>query len=97
MDNLYEEVSGIEAFNRFFNGEYAQFLYNDNKWYSFEVICWSVDKLKSGQFRFRVKRPTLKINIEIPQPLTPEYSEEYWTFSDIHPSCVSKSRCGAKF
>ena len=80
MGNLYEEVSGIEAFTRAYDGEYAQYSTNNSEmsWLSFEKCSWDFDELRGKTFKFRVKRQTLKINVEIPKPFTPKHGEEYW-------------------
>ena len=80
MGNLYEEVSGIEAFTRAYDGEYAQYSTNNSEmsWLSFEKCSWDFDELRGNTFKFRVKRQTLKINVEIPKPFTPKHGEEYW-------------------
>ena len=95
MINLYEEVSGLDVFIRMFDGEVVQY-FDGEKWSEANPFNWSVSNLKDGDFKFRVKRPTLKINVEIPQPFTPKHGEEYWAFSNIHPKCVSKSLCGSR-
>ena len=78
MDNLYKEVSGIEAFNRAYDGEYAQYSTDNNVWCSFKIYSWNLDELRSEALKFRVKRQTLKINVAIPKPFTPKHGEEYW-------------------
>ena len=77
MDSLYEEVSGLDVFIRMFDGEVVQYFAGE-KWSEANPFNWSVSNLKDGDFKFRVKRPTLKINVEIPKPFTPKHGEEYW-------------------
>ena len=36
------------------------------------------EEVSGKNFKFRVKRQTLKINVEIPKPFTPKHGEEYW-------------------
>ena len=94
MDNLYKEVSGIEAFTRAYDGEYAQYSTNNSDWCSFEKCSWDFDELRGKTFKFRVKRQTLKINVEIPKPFTPKHGEEYWYVCSLATENVNKTVYG---
>ena len=77
MDNLYEEVNGLDVFIRMFGGEIVQY-FDGETWKEAKPFDWGVSDLNGGGFKFRIKRPTLKISVEIPQPFTPKQGENYW-------------------
>ena len=77
MNNLYEEVSGLDVFIRMFNGDTVQY-WDCEGWYEANPFDWSVSDLKDGDYKFRVKRKVINNDVEIPQTFPPKYGEEYW-------------------
>lgn len=77
---MSELISGREAWLANFDGEQVWVSRSsNNQWFPFGDEDWTVEELKSGTYKFRIKPPTIAINgIEVPAPFEPQAGEEYY-------------------